>query len=167
MSKRAPKAEAVEPATFEETETATATLEPNYSDTTRAALAGVEQDRKTWTALVYEVVGGAENPPEFLLQRLAPSHGLSESLAVTKFAEDVATVKKLRTAEKQKAVYEERRADFIKQHADEATLQNQLRDMIEDQKKLRSLINKLQNMDRVIGQQNVITRRLGAAFDRI
>ena len=153
-------------ASFETTE-AVAVAEPSYGDTTTAALADIKKDQKIWRALVFEVVDGASEPPEFLLKKLAAAVGLSDLMAQTKFKEDVPAIRKLRQAEATKESYESKRAAFVKEYADEKELQQQLRDMIQQTKDLRSLINKLQNIERVIGQTTASSRRIGAAFSRL
>ena len=45
--------------------------------------------------------------------------------------------------------------------------EEQLADMLKQEKELRSLINNLQHFDRVIGSKKAITRRIGAAFTRV
>ena len=88
-------------------------------------------------------------------------------MAATKFGEDVLAIKNLRQAEKAQATYEEKRAAFISEHAEEKELQQQLQDLLGQEKELRSLINRLQHLDRVIGSKKAVTRRIGAAFDRL
>ena len=127
----------------------------------------VLRDRKLWSELVLESVSMQTEPSDAIIHRLAPSVGLSALTARDKFADDVRAVKLLRQAEKTKAAYEEKRANFIAKHAPEKDLQGQLSDMILQQRELRSLINQIQNYDRVIGQKNAITRRIGCAFDRV
>lgn len=151
---------------FEATE-AVAVAEPSYGDTATAALEDIAKDRKMWAALVKEVADGKTTPPEFLLKRLAPAVGLSELMAQSKFEEDVLAIGTLRKAEAAKLKYETKKVQFEKQHATEAELQQQLKDMLEETKQLRSLINSVQHIDGVIGKQNAITRRITAAFNRI
>ncbi len=177
MSKRTPKSKAAEGemlthntiesvSSFETTETV-AVMEPDYGDVTTAALADVEKDKKMWRSLVMECAEGKTTPPDFLLKRLAPAVGLSELVAETKFQEDVLAIVNLRKSEETKTKYEEKKAAFIKEHADEKTLQDQLAVMLQQTKDLRSLINEVQNIDRVIGKHLGTTRRIGAAFTRV
>lgn len=130
-------------------------------------MADIEKDKKTWRSLVFEVVEGATEPPEFLLKKLANAVNLSELMAKTKFQEDVLAVKRLRQDEKAKENYEQKRADFLAEHATEAELQQQLADMLQQEKELRSLISKIKHIDFVIAGKQAATRRIGAAFNRI
>ena len=151
---------------FEQTE-AVALAEPNYGDVATAALADVERDKKMWRSLVLECADGKTTPPDFLLKRLAPAVGLSELMAETKFQEDVLAVVNLRKAEATRTAYETKKAAFIKEHATEAELQQQLKEMLQQEKELRSLINEIQNYDRVIGKHIGTTRRIGVSFTRV
>lgn len=151
---------------FEQTEAATAVAD-NYGDTTTAALADIEKDRKTWRALVFEVVDGASEPPEFLLKKLSYAVGLSEMLAQMKFREDVKAIIRLNQSEKAKTVHEEKLAKLEKQHGTEADLQSQLKEMLQSEQDLRSLINTMQNEKRIVGQKTAASRRIGASFSRL
>ena len=151
---------------FEQTESV-AVLDAHYGDVATAALADVEKDKQMWRALVFEVVGGKTSPPDFVLKRLAPSVGLSALMAETKFQEDVTAILKLHNAQATKIKYEEKKAAFVQEHATEAELQTQLAAMLQETKDLRSLINEVQNYDRVIGKYTGTTRRIGAAFTRL
>ena len=151
---------------FEQTE-AVAVLDANYSDTAQAAIAAVEADKKMWRTLANECADGATTPPDFLLKKLAPAVGLSELMAQTKFEEDVLALKNLKQAEAAQERYETKKAEFVAEHAEEKELQEQLADMLKQEKELRGLINQLQHFDRVIGSKKAITRRIGAAFTRL
>ena len=148
-----------------------ATVEADSHSVTSTLTAALNQevirDKKLWSELVLESAAMQTEPSDAIIHRLAPSVGLSALTTRDRFSDDVHAVKLLRQAEKTKAAYEEKRAAFIAKYAPEKDLQEQLSDMILQQRELRSLINQIQNYDRIIGQKNAVTRRIGCAFDRV
>ena len=152
---------------FEQTEPSVAVLDTNYSDTTKVAIESIEADKKMWRTLATETAAGAAMPPEFLLKKLASAVGLNELVAQQKFSEDVQALKKLKKAEAAQARYETKVAEFVSEHATEQELQQQLKDMLQSVRDLRSLINEIQNYQRVCGQNKAAARGIRLSFTRL
>ena len=145
---------------------ATAT-EPTQSSTVAKALKELANDRKAWRKMAQEVAEGKQQkPPSIVLERLANAFEIAPDQAAAAFDEDCKAIKAMASAKSQLKTYDKKKADFLKQHAAEQVLQEQLASLIEEEKNLRNLIRKIQHVDFVRGTQQAKIRQTGSLFER-
>jgi len=130
------------------------------------ALKELASDRKAWRKMAQEVVDGKPKPPSIVLERLANAFELTADQAAAAFDEDCKAIKTMRTARAQLKNYDKKRSQFLKEHADERVLQDQLQSLIDEEKNLRKLIRDIQHIDFVRGTQQAKIRQTGSLFER-
>lgn len=138
----------------------------DQSATVAEALKELASDRQSWRKMARECASGSPQPPKAILERMAPAFELSASEAVQAFSEDVKAVKVVEESKVKLRKYQKQKSDLTKNNADEPTLRDQLKEMLEEELVLRKLIHQHQQLDIKVSQMKSRSRTIGVTCER-
>ena len=152
----------------EKTVTDTMTLDAKPSGEVAGLLwEEIAKSRKHWEKLVEEVSVSGEKPPLAILVRLGFAYQLTEANVAAAFDNDCKSLRDHREALKNLAKHERKLEDYTDQHGTEVDLQRQLQTIKDNEREVRSLINKIQHVKFNLGRNTAQLSRLEKSHPRI